>query len=516
MAKYTRANAWNNGGTFSNTDLLWYARGVGEMQSRKLDDPSSWWFFGAIHGEYLKRIAFPGWGALPAPPAVPTTPQPSQSVWDLYWNQCQHNTWFFLPWHRGYLLALEAQIRAIVIKLGGPSIWALPYWNYFGSGNEFNIPPAFTQQKLPNGSPNPLYVKARYGPRNDGKIFVPIPPVNQDCMTNDVFTGDDINTLPPGFGGPETGFWHGGRFKFGNLEANPHGQVHVFVGGSRGLMSDPGTAALDPIFYLHHANIDRMWAVWNQNSKNTNPKDPKWLNGPAPKGRFKFVMPIPDGSSWVYTPKEMTSLDPLDYTYDNLPKPAVVAPEARMAERLTRLGATAAAAKVEEGVRVSPGKPVELMGASQAPLPVKGSGVSTTVKLDPGVRAAVSNSLMRASAAAIPDRVLLNLEDVRGTHDGTVLSVYIDLPAGAKAGGPGELLAGSVGLFGLRRASEQDAQHGGEGLTFTLDVTKIVDDLHLRNALAVDSLPVRVVPYQPVPDDEEITIGRVSLYRQQQ
>ena len=37
-----------------------------------------------------------------------------------------------------------------------------------------------------------------------------------------------------------------------------------------GLMSDPGTAGLDPIFYLHHSNIDRMWALWNANG-NANP-----------------------------------------------------------------------------------------------------------------------------------------------------------------------------------------------------------------------------------------------------
>ena len=37
MAKFTRANAWNKGGTFDNTDLLWYAKGVGELQKRPLD-----------------------------------------------------------------------------------------------------------------------------------------------------------------------------------------------------------------------------------------------------------------------------------------------------------------------------------------------------------------------------------------------------------------------------------------------------------------------------------------------
>jgi tyrosinase len=61
------------------------------------------------------------------------------------WNQCQHQSWYFPPWHRGYLLALEAQIRADVIHLGGPPTWALPYWNYLGPRDEFKIPPAFTQ-----------------------------------------------------------------------------------------------------------------------------------------------------------------------------------------------------------------------------------------------------------------------------------------------------------------------------------------------------------------------------------
>src|SRR5688572_30648056 len=164
MATYTRANAWNNGGTFANTDLLWYAKGVAAMQARALDDPSSWWFFAAIHGEYVDTSGFPGWGSLPAPPHVPATPQPSVSVWDLYWDQCQHQSWYFPPWHRGYLFALEAHIRAAVISEGGPATWALPYWNYFGPGNQFNIPPAFTEPRLPDGSPNPLFVTARFGP----------------------------------------------------------------------------------------------------------------------------------------------------------------------------------------------------------------------------------------------------------------------------------------------------------------------------------------------------------------
>ena len=45
----------------------------------------------------------------------------------------------------------------------------------------------------------------------------------------------------------------------GLLEAQPHNTVHVKVGG---WMGDPNTAAQHPIFWLHHANIDRLWEHW--------------------------------------------------------------------------------------------------------------------------------------------------------------------------------------------------------------------------------------------------------------
>jgi tyrosinase len=521
MAEYTRANAWNDGGTFDNPDLLWYAKGVGAMQARSLDDPYSWWFFAAIHGQYVNppETGFPGWQFIPPPPSVPTSPRPSQSVQDRYWDQCQHQSWYFLPWHRGYLLALEAQIRAEVISLGGPETWALPYWNYFGPGQEFTIPPAFTQKTLPDGGSNPLFVEARYGPNNDGDIYVPIPPVDQGCMSNDLYTGSDAVTPPPGFGGPQTGFSHSGGTS-GNLENNPHNLVHVYVGGSSpdgqtwGLMSDPGLAGLDPIFYLHHANIDRMWAAWNANPANTNPTDSTWLNGPAAIGERGFVMPWPGGSSWVYAPQDVNSLDQLDYTYDDLPAPAPAPAQAVLAQRLTRLGAAPELASAREGAAVAPSKNVELIGSNQGSLAIRGSEARTTVKLDTDVRRKVSASLAAAAETAQPDRVFLNLENVRGTQDASVLNVYVNLPEGEEPSDHPELLAGSVGLFGLRRATLKDGRHGGQGLSFVLEITRIVDALHLGHALDADSLQVRIVPHQPVPEKADITVGRVSVYRQ--
>ncbi len=94
-----------------------------------------------------------------------------------------------------------------------------------------------------------------------------------------------------------------------------------------------------------------------------------------------------------------------------------------------------------------------------------------------------------------------------------MLSVYVNLKEGEKPAEHPELLAGSVGLFGVSEASESDGKHGGQGLNFILDITKNVDALHVNNALDVNSLQIRIVPHRAVPDKAEITVGRVSIYR---
>lgn len=532
MTAYTRADAWNHGGTFDNQDLYWYAMGVRAMMARALDDPASWWFFAAIHGEYVTPTnnlgQFPGWAYIPGVPKVPTAPLPTPDIIDSYWDQCQHQSWFFPPWHRGYLVALEGQLRSDIVQKGGPSTWALPYWDYLGPGGEFDIPPAFAQQSMPDGSPNPLFVTARYGPNANNVVFVPTeaglkkypvqPPNYQGtvtgiCLSNTVYTGSDGNTPLPGFGGPLAGFWHGGSYPSGNLEQNPHNLTHVYVGGSvsdtvYGLMADPGLAALDPIFYLHHANIDRMWAVWNSDSSRTNPSDPNWLKGPEGSGEHEFIMPMPGKKSWVYTPKDVNSLNQMDYTYENLTQVPVVN---LLAARLSHLGGAAPApARAAEPGRTA----VELVGANGGSLPIKGVGASTMVQLDRQVWQKVSNSLATASKTSAPDRVYLNVENVRGTHDATALSIFIRLPEGSDPVEHPELLAGTVGLFGLRRATMADGKHVGGGLSFLLDISPVVDRLHLNNAMSADPLRVTIVPNRAVPENAVITVGRVSIYRE--
>src|SRR4029079_6552823 len=108
----------------------------------------------------------------------------------------------------------------------------------------------------------------------------------------------------------------------------------------------------------------------------------------------------------------------------------------------------------------------------------------------------------------------LSLDNVRGTFDATALSVFINLPPGTNPGDHPELLAGTVRLFGLRRATMAGGAHVGGGLSFLLDISAIVDQLHLDNALGADALRVAIVPNRPLPANAGINIGRGSTYRE--
>jgi tyrosinase len=58
---------------------------------------------------------------------------------------------------------------------------------------------------------------------------------------------------------------------FRELEFAPHGNAHVSF---RGPISKVPRAAKDPLFFLLHANIDRLWAFWQWLNHRTDPTDP--------------------------------------------------------------------------------------------------------------------------------------------------------------------------------------------------------------------------------------------------
>ncbi|HEV2186400.1 MAG TPA: tyrosinase family protein [Stellaceae bacterium] len=319
---FTRKNVWEFGSDWADP-ILWYARGVKAMKARALSEPTAWRFYGAIHG--FDRQLWRQLGYL-----SPSDQMPKLADTKTFWQQCQHGSWYFLPWHRGYLIAFEAVIRDAVAQLpNAPTDWALPYWNYF-KPNQNALPPAFMSPDWPDGKgDNPLYAPQRYGPNNDGNIYVPTDQVNQDALGDPDFVGRGSGGSQ-GFGGVDTGFSHSGNVH-GGVETQPHDMVHGLVGGGDprtnlpGLMSDPDTAGLDPIFWLHHANIDRLWEIWRQiPTSQGNPTVANWLEGPTSIGERSFAMPMPGGQTWTYAPSDMTDLSQLSYRYDDVTPPATV------------------------------------------------------------------------------------------------------------------------------------------------------------------------------------------------
>ncbi len=95
-----------------------------------------------------------------------------------------------------------------------------------------------------------------------------------------------------------------------------HDQVHVWVGGSQhnpggepadrndpeGTMAQIPIAPADPIFWMHHANIDRLWWSWQNSQAGQN-------QHPNLAGRNAIMDP------WRFSSVDAQTLAPFSYTY---------------------------------------------------------------------------------------------------------------------------------------------------------------------------------------------------------
>jgi tyrosinase len=245
------------------------------------------------------------------------------------------------------------------------------------------------------------------------------------------------------------------------------------------------------------------------------PTKPKWVNGPASTGQRAFIMPMPGGKTFTYTPGQMSDLSKLDYTYDDV-SPPTTGPSPLQARMLRGIGGPRTIEAVRRTAMAAAPTTVELLGANNRSIRLSGTEASTSVALDAAVQNKLSSNLRSALSPTptVPDRVFLNLENVRGISDATIFDVYINLPDGANPANYPRNLAGNVSLFGVRKASIVDDTHAGDGLTFVLEISDVIDRLHLSGALSAGQLHVKLVPRHPVPDEAQISIGRISVFRQ--
>jgi len=483
--------------------LLWWARAINAMHARPLDDPTSWRYQAAIHA----------YNRAGDPYADPNDALPGQGDQDRFWNQCQHGSWYFLPWHRMYLGYFERIVAKTVADLGGPTDWALPYWNYSDATNPSEVrrlPPAFRAAQTPDGDPNPLRVEQRAPGANDGDVIADDLDVDiQRCLVDPVFTGV-AGGGDNGFGGGRTAFSHSGRAA-GSLEITPHGSMHMAVGGfaPAGFMSRFNTAGLDPTFWMHHANIDRLWTVWkNRDPQHVDPNEADWL------ANLAFELHDENGAVVSMTCAEIvdTATSPFAYRYEDVSDP-LPAPGP----------GTEALTAAPRGLGREMERPIpEMVGASEGKIRLSGGPETARVPMSrpSGPAAAGAGLEGLAGRRAKPSRVHLNIENVTGLEP-MPYRVYVNLPEGADPADHPERLAGALPMFGVPEASGEDPEHAADGVDYTLDITALVE--RLGDEWDPAEMRVTFVPKAPPPaggleglaapaPPAPIEVGRVSVY----
>jgi tyrosinase len=177
-----------------------------------------------------------------------------------------HHTLRFLPWHRVFLLKLEQALRAL-----HPDV-TLPYWDWTQASEQ--AIPAWLAGVTPT-------------------VVTPTRTINVTRASNPsgdlaLIASNTPNALA--------------QTTFNNFTATlegVHDGVHVWVGGTMGFIS---TAPADPIFWMHHANIDRLWWQWQNKPGNAGKNPP--LSGAS------AVM-----DPWPTTEPDTRDIVALGYTY---------------------------------------------------------------------------------------------------------------------------------------------------------------------------------------------------------
>lgn len=181
-------------------------------------------------------------------------------------NDPAHNGPAFLPWHREYLRRFEAALQ----QVANDRNLGLPYWDWTvdNSPNASLWGPDFM-----GGNGVGFDQRVTTGPfafsTGQWTLTVRDPGETADFLQR-AFGAmgslptktqiDDALEITPYDSAPwnrqsnvDTSFRQ-------RLEGRIHNPGHMWVGGSMMAMSSPN----DPVFWLHHCNIDRLWAVWQR------------------------------------------------------------------------------------------------------------------------------------------------------------------------------------------------------------------------------------------------------------
>ena len=410
----------------SDPILISYANAIKAMQALPSNNPLSWSYQAAVHG---------------------TTVTPALTAW----NTCEHGTYFFWSWHRMYVYWFERIIR----KMSADSGWALPYWNWTAPG-ERQLPPAFRD------TTSQLYTPQRNPAMNSGAGSLPATYVDySSAFAFTDFTGASSS-----------------------LEGTPHGAVHVGVGGWMGSVP---TAAQDPIFYLHHCNIDRLWNLWlAQGGGRVDPlNDATWKSTP-------FTFFDENGAQVKMTGCDvLRATQQLNYSYEGEPTEINQFCDAKIRRPPLIL------------------KRVKLLHLPIPELILKAEPVSYLLDIKP-LRKRLVSIIENKS-----ETLLLELDGVEAERQpGVVWEVYVGLSPDAKLDAESPSYVGNVVLFGAGIRSEAHNEFKPAHFAFRIG-RAIASSLKAQE----DRLPVTFVARGILVDgkqvqpkvESQVRVGEISL-----
>jgi hypothetical protein len=170
----------------------------------------------------------------------------------------------FIPWHRELLLQLENDLQAVS---NDPTV-TIPYWDWPDPASW-----PFTDDFLGGDGTGPnLQVQtgpfASSAPAN-WTLIQKDNPEDSDFLQRQL--GADFSAQNPptdadvsdamGFTPYSTAPWKGFSARFrAQVQYGVHNSVHRYVGGTMLNMTSPN----DPVFWLNHCNVDRLWGDWQR------------------------------------------------------------------------------------------------------------------------------------------------------------------------------------------------------------------------------------------------------------
>jgi hypothetical protein len=205
----------------------------------------------------------------------------------------------------------------------------------------------------------------------------------------------------------------GPRYMAGSMEWSGHNLMHGFVGGD---MNNLQKAPNDPIFWLHHANIDRMWDCWTNIPGHKNPDDPTFL-----AKTFSYV--DANGMEVTKTVNDIINGHMVDYVYEQASNCARPKAAPQLAEAPT---VKPMSAKDVKSARQALAKAVVL--AHMEGVAINAPMTRKSLALPPATPAnAKMRSLTLTAHTEIPEETDLELRGIHfDGHPNTMFKVYLE------------------------------------------------------------------------------------------